>query len=549
MGGLRAQDASPVASPTAGAPIEVAMIDVDGAEAGTATFTEGDDGMVTVAIEVSGLSEGDHGIHVHAMGMCDPALLEPFSSAGPHYNPTGDMHGALGEDDAHGGDLNNLTADADGNASAEIMTDGFTLSDGPTSVFDADGSAIVVHQAADDLTSQPSGASGGRVLCGVVAEPMMTQQPAASPVTGSTLNAQQVPFSEDLLSQLQLPEGFEISVYAQGLANPRIMAVGPDGKTVYVTEPESNQVTALLDTDGDGVIDDVLVATANLKLVHGIAFDGDTVYLAGEKEVWTGTVNDDGTFGDISAIVADLPDGDQHGRRTIALGPDGMLYVSLGSSCNACRETNPENATIIRMNPDGSDREIFASGLRNTLGWGWEPTTGLMWGMDMGADWRGNDTPPDELNQITAGGNYGWPYCYADQQIEQNIPYSPPGSTADQYCANSQASVLDYQAHSAPIGMVFLSGSQFPEEYQGDALVTFRGSWNRDPVVGYKVVRIDFDESGQPVSAEDFITGWLMEDGMSQFGRIAGLTLLPDGSLLISEDSNGVIYRVTYTGA
>nr|MBA2468266.1 PQQ-dependent sugar dehydrogenase [Chloroflexia bacterium] len=166
---------------------------------------------------------------------------------------------------------------------------------------------------------------------------------------------------------------------------------------------------------------------------------------------------------------------------------------------------------------------------------------------DQGSDWRGDDQPPEELNRIVEGGNYGWPYCFGDRQIDEYNSQTPAGSTTEQYCALTEAPAINYQAHSSPIGMVYYTADQFPADYQGDAFVAMRGSWNREAVTGYKIVHVQFD-NGQPVAIDDFITGWLMEDGTQQFGRVAGLAVLPDGALLISEDANGVIYRVTYTG-
>ncbi|MFN8589854.1 MAG: superoxide dismutase family protein [Thermomicrobiales bacterium] len=547
--GQEATPAPPSATPVArGEPLIVPLIDASGNQVGEAGLQE-EAGGVAVVVTLAGLPPGEHGWHLHAMGQCDPDLAEPFSTAGPHWDPTAMMHGGPESKEHHVGDFGNLTAGDDGMAEATITTETFTLGEGPTSVFDADGTAIVIHTGQDDLVSQPSGNSGARFACGVVAAPREIPATQGKPskqtsAEGNVLAPSQMPLSDDLLSQLQAPDGFTIETVAQGLTNPRMMALGPDG-TLYVTQPAANMVSALRDNDGDGVMEDVSAAASNLPFVHGILFQDNRVYLAGEKTIWLADVNADGTFSAPRVIVDDLPDGDQHGRHTLQFGPDGKLYVSVGSSCNACRETNPENATILRMNPDGSEREIFAAGLRNTIGWAWDPQSGALWGMDQGSDWRGDEQPPEELNRLREGANYGWPYCFADQQVDDYLPYPPPGATPDQYCANTEAPALTYEAHSSPIGMVFYDGAMFPAEYQGDALIAMRGSWNRAEPSGYKIVRLDF-ENGEPVGFEDFITGWLQRDGVTAFGRVAGLLVMPDGSLLISEDSNGVIYRVSY---
>ena len=182
--------------------------------------------------------------------------------------------------------------------------------------------------------------------------------------------------------------------------------------------------------------------------------------------------------------------------------------MGVGSTCNACDETNKENATILRADLNGSHRMIFASGLRHTIGFGWHPQTGEMWGMDMGSDWRGNHIPPEELNRIVEGGNYGWPFCYGDRQVDQHLNVAPKGTTREAYCAETLPPALTYTAHSAPIGLTFYTASQFPSDYQGDAFVAMLRSWNRTPPSGYKVVRIRF-EDGTPVGVEDFLTGFL----------------------------------------
>ena len=220
-----------------------------------------------------------------------------------------------------------------------------------------------------------------------------------------------------------------------------------------------------------------------------------------------------------------------------------MLYISVGSDCDACQETNPEHATILRAALDGSTRSVFASGLRNTIGFDWHPDTAAIWGMDHGSDWRGDDTPPEELNRSTPAETTAGPIASAKRNVDPVTP-EPPGTTKEVYCAATLPSILENQAHEAPIGMVFYDGASFPAEYAGDAFVALHGSWNRFPPTGYKVVRIRFD-GGEPVAIEDFVTGFLIEDGAAEFGRPAGIAVAPDGSLLFTDDDNGMIYRVS----
>ena len=320
--------------------------------------------------------------------------------------------------------------------------------------------------------------------------------------------------------------------------------LGVHGTHVYLTRPEQGDVLRLVDVDADGVAESTVTVASGLANVHGIAFDPTSVFLATDKRVLRGTVSDTtGDFSGLVDIIADLPDGGQHPLRTLGVGTDSMLYISVGSSCDACPETNVEHATILRAALDGSTRSVFARGLRNTIGFDWHPETGQIWGMDHGSDWRGDDLPPEELNRIEMGESYGWPYCFADRQTDPIIE-DPPGTTKETYCASTVGSVLVNQAHGAPIGMVFYDGASFPDEYVGDAFVALHGSWNRFPPTGYKVVRIRFDE-GMPVSFEDFVTGFLIEDGAAQFGRPAGIAVAPDGSLLFTDDDNGMIYRVS----
>lgn len=250
-----------------------------------------------------------------------------------------------------------------------------------------------------------------------------------------------------------------------------------------------------------------------------------------------------------SSIINDLPDGGQHPNRTLAIGPDDMRYISAGSTCNACLETNPENAALLRASKDGRSRTIFASGLRNTIGFDWHPETGVLWGMDHGIDWLGDEEQIEELNRIEQGKQYGWPFIYG--MSEFNPQDNPPGDMSlEQWARLSTEPALGYTPHSAPMQMVFYDGEMFPEEYSGDAFVAMRGSWNRRPPSGYEVVRIRF-EDGAPQSIEHFLEGFLIEqeDGSYGYlGRLAGIAVGADGALFVADDSNGIIYRVSHSG-
>jgi len=348
------------------------------------------------------------------------------------------------------------------------------------------------------------------------------------------------------IKALKAPPGFTVSAFATGLKNARIIAVAPSGD-VYVSRRDQGDVLLLRDTNGDGRADGEPVTVANRAGAHGLAIRDNKLYLVTVKELFVADIKGDGRLGELKMLIGDLPDSGQHPNRTLAFGPDGMLYLSVGSTCNTCNESNPENATMLRITPDGKSRTIFASGLRNTIGYGWHPTTGELWGFDHGIDFLGDDVQPEEVNKIEKDKQYGWPHVYGKGDI---YPQSTPVGeiTKEQWKARSTPMVVGYTAHAAPMQWVFGAGSTFPAEYQGDAFVTMRGSWNRVPASGYEIVRVRF-ENGQARSVEPFVTGFLTDGGKTHIARPVGLALAKDGSLLMSDDANGVIYRVAYTGA
>jgi Raf kinase inhibitor-like YbhB/YbcL family protein len=348
------------------------------------------------------------------------------------------------------------------------------------------------------------------------------------------------------IAQIKVPDGFSVTVFATGLKNARVLAVAPDG-TVYVSRRDQGDVVMLKDKNGDGKADGPSgTIVANRAGAHGLAIKDGKLYIATVKEIFVGQLKPDGKVGPLTLLVGDLPDLGQHANRTLAFGPDGMLYVSNGSTCNACNESNPEAATLLRVAPDGKSRTIFASGLRNTIGFDWQPTTGELWGMDNGIDFLGDEVQPEELNKLEHGKQYGWPHVYGDGGI--NPQSTPPGDISKaQWKAQSTPMVMGYAAHSAPMQLVFYRGGSFPREMVGDAFVTMRGSWNRAQASGYEIVRVRFVD-GQPKAFEKFVTGFLTDGGTTHIARPMGLAVAKDGALLMADDANGVIYRIAYTG-
>ena len=347
--------------------------------------------------------------------------------------------------------------------------------------------------------------------------------------------------TDDRVAQLRVPAGFQVQKYAEDIEEPRMIVANPDGQ-VYVANRKAGQVLLLEDADGDGRAERKEVV-AEIAGIHDFTIHDGLLYMVTLKEIYSATMNGDGTLGTPTLLTDQLPDGGQHPNRTIGMGPDGMLYISVGSTCNACAEPNKLHATLLRANADGSDIRVYAKGLRNTIGFDWHPVTEDLWGMDHNIDMLGDNEPHEELNQISEGAFYGWPYIYDDGKY--NPHPRPEDMTYAEYREMTEVPSLMYDAHAAPMDMVFYEGDQFPADYQGDAFVAFRGSWNRSSPAGYKVCRVRF-EDGRPTAFEDFLSGFLVDNDRSHFGRPVGLTVRPDGSLLVSDDTNGVIYLVRY---
>jgi glucose/arabinose dehydrogenase len=361
-----------------------------------------------------------------------------------------------------------------------------------------------------------------------------------SPISSASTREVRSPATRDsaLDGRLRVPPGFQVTYYANGLPGVRLMVVGPD-KMLYVSQPRSGRIVRLPDRNGDGFADTTEVVVAGLSQPHGMAFHKGALYVANTDGVVRVPLGANGLSAGAPEYVNHFEGGNGHSTRTIVFGADSAMYVSVGSSCNICVEKNPERATVLRFNEDGSGKRIFASGLRNAVGLAVNPTTKAIWVTQNERDElkpSHEDLPPEEINILTDGGDYGWPYCYGTR-----VP-NPEYNDAAR-CASTIPPAIALQAHSAPLGLTFLTkATKLPADYRGDLLVAYHGSWNRDVPTGAKVVRIRVKDN-KPVSVEDFITGWQSPDG-KRWGRPADVAVAADGAVLISDDAAGAIYRV-----
>jgi len=322
-------------------------------------------------------------------------------------------------------------------------------------------------------------------------------------------------------SRLTLPSGFRIEEFASGFGPTRFMTIDPTG-TLLVSTPGRGRVVALPDRNRDGRADTVVTVAEGLELPHGLAFKDGQLYVAE-----TGRVRrfryDPATLkaSDPTVVVPNLPPGGGHWTRTIAFGRDGRLYVSVGSSCNVCTERDPRRAAITRYNADGSGEARFATGLRNAVGLAFHPETGELWATVNERDWRGDDLPPDYITEVKDGAFYGWPDCFA---VGGRAVVDRGANGSAERCGRMTLPTIEIQGHSAPLGLAFYTGAEFPPAYRGSLFVAYHGSWNRSVPTGYKVVRVPF-KGGRPSGpVEDFATGW--REGGSVRGPAGGT---PDG--------------------
>lgn len=340
------------------------------------------------------------------------------------------------------------------------------------------------------------------------------------------------------LSRIKLPPGFQIDVYATGVENARSMALSPGG-ILFVGTRTAGNVYAVIDSNNDQRADRVVTIAKGLNMPNGVAFRDGALYVAEVNRVW----RYDGIESRLEApgkpvLVNDgFPSDAHHGWKFIRFGPDGLLYVPVGAPCNVCKRDDQRYASIMRMKPDGSGLEVFASGVRNTVGFDWHPTTRELWFTDNGRDNLGEDVPPDELNHAPkAGMNFGFPYCFAG-----TIPDPEFGSQRP--CADFQPPARALGPHVAAIGMRFYTATMFPQAYRNQIFVAEHGSWNRTIPIGYRVMLARLD-GNKVVSYEPFAEGWL--EGPNRWGRPADVLVMPDGALLVSDDMANVIYRISY---
>ncbi|WIG60074.1 MAG: L-sorbosone dehydrogenase [Ktedonobacterales bacterium] len=346
--------------------------------------------------------------------------------------------------------------------------------------------------------------------------------------------------AQPAVSYLHAPAGFRITLYASGLKTPRFITFGPDG-TLYVAQMGGGSVLALRDPNHTGKATAKTTVASGLNLPSSVVVYQGALYVGEGSQVTRFALGPDGTtVTGKQVIVPDLPTGGRHFTRTVLIGPDGRLYVSIGSSCNNCFETDPHRAAVWVWNLDGSGGRLYAKRLRNAVGMAINPLNQQIWVTDMGRDYLGDNSPPETIYALQDGGNYGWPVCQAGNIVDPDL-----GSAGS--CDGVIQPLIRMQAHSAPLALAFYTASAFPQQWRG-LFVAFHGSWNRSVPTGYKLVFVPLTPQGQIAGpAQDFVTGWLQSNGDVR-GRPVGLAVGPDGALYVSDDADGNIYRISYGG-
>jgi glucose/arabinose dehydrogenase len=340
-------------------------------------------------------------------------------------------------------------------------------------------------------------------------------------------------------ANLALPAGFRADVFASGLNAPRLMTLGPDG-ALLVSERGSGDIVALGDPDHTGKATEKSVIASGLEQPPSVDYADGKLYVGETSRITRFNLDAALKVSDKTTLIPNLPASGQHTTRTVRVGPDGRLYVAVGSSCNVCNESDPHRAAVWIYQADGSGGRLFSKGLRNAVGLAVNPWNNQVWATNNGRDLMGDDTPPETVNDLHDGADFGWPRCHAGDVIDPDFGYA--GS-----CDGVAQPLVKMQAHSAPLGLTFYQGDGFPAQYRG-LFVAFHGSWNRSVPTGYKVIFVPLEGNGMVSGPpQDFASGWLVS-GPKALGRPVGLTVGADGALYVSDDTGGRIYRITYGG-
>lgn len=352
------------------------------------------------------------------------------------------------------------------------------------------------------------------------------------------LYAQCLRASSLALDSIKLPPGFSITLYASGVTNARGMVLGKKG-TLFVGSRKEGRVYAVVDENGDHRADRVYTVAKGLDMPVGVAYRNGSLYVSSVDRILRyDNIEQHLSDPPAAAVITDrLPKDHHHGWKPLGFGPDGKLYVAVGAPCNICEVDFSRHGHIARMNPDGSGYEVVARGIRNSVGFDWDPSNKQLWFTDNGRDWLGDDQPPDELNHARNDGlHFGYPYCHGNAISDPEFGKQHP-------CSAFRAPALELGPHVAALGMRFYSGSMFPPEYQGRIFIAEHGSWNRSKKIGYRITLATPAEDGQ-WRYSVFAEGWLQGD--QPWGRPVDILQMPDGSLLVSDDEAGAIYRIAY---